>query len=106
VRPELPEIRFLTFGLRAVMECFGSRQDAMTRSLYFYPPGSFVRATADTSQPFVNPVQFDVGVQHELAGGARAVFVSFPIGVPVNTNAGENVAEIRELLRLAAMVGP
>ena len=106
VRPETPEIRFLTFGLRAVMECFESRQDAATRSLYFYPPGTFVRATADTSQPFVNPVQFDVGVQHELASGARAVFVSFPIGVPVNTNAGENVAEIRELLRLAAMVGP
>lgn len=106
VTPGLPRFRFLSLGLRAVMECVGSRQDAATRSLYFYPAGTFVRATADTSQPFVNTEQFDIGVRHELTGGARTVFVSFPIGLPVNDNAGENEAEIRELLRLAGMVGP
>lgn len=104
VTPGLPQFRFLSLGLRAIMECFGSRQDAVTESLYFYPEGTFVRATADTSQPFVNPVQFDIGVRRELAGGARTVYLSFPIGLPVNDNAGENETEIRELLRLAGMV--
>jgi len=106
VTPGLPQFRFLSLGLRAVMECFGSRQDAATRSLYFYPVGTFVRATADSSQPFVNTEPFDIGVQHELTGGARTVFLSFPIGLPVNDNTGENEAEIRELLRLAGIVGP
>jgi hypothetical protein len=106
VTPGLARFRFLSLGLRAVLDCFGSRQDTATRSLYFYPESTFVRATADTAQPFVNPVQFDVGVRHELSGGARALFVSFPLGLPVNDNMGENEAEIRELLRLAGMVGP
>ena len=104
VTPAVTRFHFLSFGLRAVMECFGSRQDAVTRSLYFYPESTFVRATADTLQPFVNTVQFDVGVQHQLAAGGHTIYVSFPLGLPINDNLGENEAEIRELLRLAGMV--
>jgi hypothetical protein len=103
VTPGLSRFRFLTIGLGDVMECFGSRQDAATRSLYFYPESTFVRGD---SLPYVNPVQYDIGVHHEMPGGARTVFVSFPLGLPVNDNMGENEAEIRELLRLAGMIGP
>ena len=64
------------------MECFGSRRDAATRSLYYYPGSTFVR---DDSR-FVNPVQFDIGVEHQLAAGGATVYVSFPIGLPINAN--------------------
>lgn len=104
VNPSLPRFHFRSLGLRAIMDCFESRQDAATRSLYYYPESTFVRATADTLQPFVNPVQFDIGVRHELPAGARALFISFPLGLPVNDNIFENEAEIRELLRLAGMI--
>lgn len=104
VNPAVPHFHFRSLGLRAIMECFASRQDAATRSLYFYPESTFVRATADTLQPFVNPVQFDIGVSHELPAGAHALYVSFPLGLPINDNVLENEAEIRELLRLAGMI--
>ena len=106
VHPGLDRFRFLSLGLRAIMECFAARQDAATQSLYFYPESTFVRATADTLQPFVNPVQFDIGVHHELGGGAETIYVSFPIGLPINTNTGVNEVEIREMLRLARILEP
>ena len=75
---------------------------APTRSLYYYPESTFVRTTEDSLQPFVNPVQFDVGVRHALPAGARALYVSFLLGLPINHGDGvENETEIRELLRLA-----
>ena len=104
VNPAVPHFHFRSLGLRAIMECFASRRDAATRSLYYYPESTFVRATADTLQPFVNPVQFDIGVRHELPAGARSIYVSFPLGLPINDNVLENEAEIRELLRLAGMI--
>ena len=68
VTPAVTQFHFLSFGLGAVMECFGSRQDAATRSLYFYPESTFVRG--DSLTPFANTVQFDVG------GLFREVFFS------------------------------
>jgi hypothetical protein len=106
VQPSLTRFHFLSLGLRAVMECFASRQDAETKSLYFYPAGTFVRATSDSLQPFVNPVQFDIGVGHTLSGGAHCVYVSFPIGLPINDNVGENEVEIRALLERAGILAP
>ena len=107
VTPSLPGFRVVAQDLRAIMECFASRQDSDTRSLYYYPESTFVRTTEDSLQPFVNPVQFDVGVRHALPAGARALYVSFLLGLPINHGDGvENETEIRELLRLAAMIGP
>lgn len=106
VSPGLDRFSFLSFGLRAIMDCVDARSDAVTRSLYWYPAGTLVRATADSLAPFVNPVQFDIGVGHELAGGARTVFVSWPAGLPINTNTGENENEIREMLRLVGILEP
>ncbi|MFQ5599773.1 MAG: hypothetical protein ACE5G2_04375 [Candidatus Krumholzibacteriia bacterium] len=100
VHPGLTEFRMLSLGLDVIMECFGSRNDASTRSLYFYPESTLVRGD------FVNPVQFDVGVYHETGGGARTVYVSLPIGLPINSNMGENETEILELFRLAGIVDP
>jgi hypothetical protein len=104
VQPSLTRFRFLTLGLRAIMECFAARQDGSTESLYFYPAGTFVRTVGDST--FVNPVQFDIGVGHTHAGGAHCVYVSFPIGLPVNDNVGENEAEIRALLLRAGILSP
>jgi len=89
------------------MECFGSRQDADTRSLYFYRPGEFVRATEDSLQPFVNATQFDIGVSHQITGGGATAYVSFPIGIPINDVAsGQNEIEIREMLRQVGILDP
>jgi len=110
VHPDLTQFHFLSQGLGSIMECFGSRQDAMTRSLYFYPESTFVRfyniGTPPTTVRFANPVQFDIGVHHELAGTGRATYVSFPIGLPINDNLGENETEIRELLKLTHILEP
>lgn len=106
VTPGLERFRFLSLGLRAIMECFGSRRDVATDSLYFYPESTFVRATADSTRPFVNTVRFDIGVQHALPDGGRTAFVSFPIGLPINDNLGENEAEIREIFRRLGILDP
>lgn len=106
VDPGLTQFRFLSTGLRAIMECFASQQDGATQSLYFYAESTLVRATADTLHPYVNPVQYDIGVHHQLPGGARTVYVSFPVGLPINANARENEIEIREMLRLAQILEP
>lgn len=100
VHPGLQRFRFLSFGLRAIMECFASRRDADTRSVYFYPESTFVRDT------FRNPAQFDIGVVRTPSAGPSTVYVSFPIGLPINDNVGENEIEIRELLRLAGILDP
>ena len=96
VHPGLMEFHFLSQGLRAITECFRSRQDAST--LYVYPESTFVRAFGDST--FVNPEPFEIGVHHVTGGAAHATYVSFPIGLPINNNMGENVTEIRELLEL------
>jgi hypothetical protein len=101
VHPGLRRFGYLSLGLRGIFECFGSRVAADTRSLYFYPESTFVRGT-----DFSNAVQFDVGVFHESQDGTRAVYVSIPIGLPINSNMGENEIEIRELLRLAGILDP
>ena len=100
VHPGLERFTFLSQGLRGIVECFDSVSDADTRSLYFYPESTLVRDT------FVNPVQYDVGVSRLQAGGPSTVYVSFPIGVPINSNMGENEIEIREMLRLAGILEP
>jgi hypothetical protein len=106
VDPGLVQFRFVNPGLRGIMECFASRRDGATRSLYFYPESTLVRTIADSLPPYVNPVQYDIGVHHQLPGGALTVYVSFPIGLPINTNTGENEIEIREMLRLARILEP
>jgi len=53
---------------------------------------------------FVNPVPFDIGVSRRPAVGPSTVYVSFPIGIPINSNMGENEIEIREVLRLAGIL--
>ena len=100
VHPGLKRFGYLTQGLRDIVECFGSRDAPDTRSLYFYPESTLVRGA------FQNPVQFDVGVYHEAQDGARAIYVSIPIGLPINTNMGENEIEIREMLRLVEILDP
>ncbi len=100
VHPGLERFTFLSQGLRAIVECFDAVSDADTRSLYFYPESTLVR------DEFVNPVQFDVGVSRRPAGGPSTVYVSFPIGIPINSNMGENEIEIREMLRLAGILEP
>ena len=37
---------------------------------------------------------------------ARCVYVSFPMGLPINDNVGENEAEIRALLQRAGILAP
>ncbi len=49
-------------------------------------------------------MQFDVGVFHEAQDGARAVYVSIPIGLPINM--GDNEVEIAEMLRLVGILDP
>ena len=100
VHPGLERFTFLSQGLRGIVECFDSVSDVDTRSLYFYPESTLVRDT------FVNPVQYDVGVSRLQAGGPSTVYVSFPIGIPINSNMGENEIEIREMLRLAGILEP
>jgi hypothetical protein len=100
----LTGFHLLTRGLRDVMECFAPLQNEATQSLYFYPAGTFVRTVGDST--FVNPVQFDIGVGHTHAGGAHCVYVSFPIGLPINDNVGENEVEIRALLQRAGILSP
>ena len=100
VHPGLTEFHFLSQGLRAIMECFRSRQDAST--LYVYPESTFVRAFRDSN--FVNPEPFEIGVHHLTGGAAHATYVSFPIGLPINNNMGENETEIRELLKLTQIL--
>jgi hypothetical protein len=103
VTPGLQQLRFISLGLGSIMDCFASRPDGTTSSLYFYPESTFVRGD---SLEYVNAVQHDIGVQHRLADGGRTVYLSFPIGVPINTNAGENETELRALLRLAGVLEP
>ena len=100
VHPGLQRFKFLSFGLAGIVECFDSVADADTRTLYFYPESTLVRDT------FVNPVQYDVGVSRLQAGGPSTVYVSFPIGIPINSDMGENEIEIREMLRLAGILEP
>jgi hypothetical protein len=107
VHPGLDRFAHVTGGLGAVMECFASSLDGATRSLYFYPESTFVRATDDSTRPFVNPVQFDVGVQHDLPGGGKTAFVSFPLGFPMNDGTLTlNEVEIEEVLKLLGILGP
>lgn len=101
VHPGLERFTFLSQGLRAIVECFASVSDADTRSLYFYPESTMVR-----NDEIINPVQYDVGVSRRPAGGPSTVYVSFPIGIPINSNTGENEIEIREMLRLAGILEP
>lgn len=103
VHPGLTRFGYVATG-RSIVECFSSRDAPDTRSLYFYPEGTFVRTFGDST--FVNPVQFDVGVYHELDGGGRAIYVSIPIGLPIQTNMRENETEIREMLRLLGILDP
>jgi hypothetical protein len=98
VQPSLTRFTFLSLGLRAILDCFQSAPGAESR--YFYPESTFVR------EEFANPVQFDIGVSRRPAGGPSTVYVSFPIGLPINSNMGENESEIRELLRLAGILEP
>jgi hypothetical protein len=92
------------FGLGAVMECFDSLEDETTRSLYFYPDSVYHSFYGNTE--FFNPEQFDIGVFRSSAGGARAAYVSFPLGWPIRADAGDNRTEILELLRLLGIVEP
>ena len=90
VDPGLTKVHFLLLGLRAIMECFASRHDAVTRSLYFYPESTFVRATSDSLHPYVNPVQYDIGVEHELPTGGRTVYA---LTAPYDGTLGEVLVE-------------
>jgi hypothetical protein len=90
------------------MECFQTRADGTTRSLYFYPESTFVREREIGGIPthLVNPVQFDIGLSRDLPDGGHVAYVSFPIGLPVNSNTGENEIELREVLRTVGILGP
>jgi hypothetical protein len=43
-------------------------------------------------------------VYHEGGSGSRTAYLSFPLGLPINANMGENEREIREILRLVGML--
>ena len=45
-------------------------------------------------------------ISNSLGGGGRASIVTFPLGLPINSNLGENEVEIRELLRLDGILDP
>ena len=94
VHPGLSFFRFLSIGLREIMDCMAPVVGGNAESVYFYPPAKFKRGG------FTNPTQFDVGIVNTAAGGGRTGVVTFPIGLPINTNMGENEVEIRELLKL------
>jgi hypothetical protein len=96
VHPGLTQLTMRSLGLRPIMECFRSAGDAAF--LYYYPPSTLVR------DEFANPERFDIGVSHENPGGGRTAYVSFPLGLPINTNSGENETEIQEILRLVGIL--
>lgn len=100
VQPGLSFFRFLSLGLRPVMDCLAAAPGGDAQSVYYYPPGEFVRGG------FINDTQFDIGVVNSAEGGARTSIVTFPMGLPINTNMGENEVEIRELLRLVGILDP
>ena len=102
----LRAMRFLSIG--HTMECFQTRADGTTRSLYFYPESTFVREREIGGIPtqIVNPVQFDIGLSRDLPDGGHVAYVSFPIGLPVNSNAGESEIELREVLRTVGILSP
>jgi hypothetical protein len=88
----------LSLGLRPIMDCFRAGGDGATQVLYFYPPGDLVRGG------FINTERYDIGVYHELANGGRTAYLSFPLGLPINSNTGENEREIQEVLKRVGML--
>ena len=98
VHPGLTSFRMRSLGLRPIMDCFRSVAGTATRFLYFYPESTMVRGG------FSNPERFDIGVAHMVAGGGQTAYVSFPLGLPINTNTGENETEIQEILKLVGLL--
>ncbi len=98
VHPGLTSFRMRSLGLRPIMDCFRSVASTATRFLYFYPESTLVRGG------FRNPERYDIGVANMVAGGGQTAYVSFPLGLPINTNTGENETEIQEILKLVGIL--
>ena len=98
VHPGLTSFRMRSLGLRPIMDCFRSVSSTATRFLYFYPESTLVRGG------FSNPERYDIGVANMVAGGGQTAYVSFPLGLPMNTNTGENETEIEEVLKLVGIL--
>ena len=105
VQPGLTSFRFLHGGFAAILDCFRPKAEAATRGVYYYPPGTFVRTSEDST--FVNSERFDIGLVHQQADGGGVAYLSFPLGVPINDVAsGDNEVEIRELLKQIGVLDP
>jgi hypothetical protein len=82
------------------MDCMAPVTGSGAQSVYFYPPLKLVRGG------FMNPTQYEIGIVNITAGGRNTGIVTFPIGLPMLSNQGENEVEIRELLRLIGILDP
>jgi hypothetical protein len=100
VHPGRTFFRYLSIGLRPAMDCMAPVTGSGAQSVYFYPPLKLVRGG------FMNPTQYDIGIVNITAGGRNTGIVTFPIGLPMLSNQGENEVEIRELLRLIGILDP